>query len=158
MNTIVANAIAAEVAKLTREVDTPTEPFGYGSDLSCAADLTEDMVELDGDDSLVLAQALIRRLDCPRGALPDDPDYGIDVRGYLNRGTTTTELIELASRIRAELAKDDRVSAIAVTVTPSSTGSSLTVTLAVTPIDADAGGFTLTLAVTSAEVLIEELR
>lgn len=158
MNSTVQEAIDSYLAELEREVDTPVEPFGYGSDLSCTSDLDERMTELAGDSTLALAQALARRLDCPRGALPDDPDYGIDLRGYCNRGVTAAEIRALAGQVRAELEKDDRVDQAAVTVTPFPTGSSLRIEAAITPVDHRLGGFALTLAVTSAELLIEELR
>lgn len=155
---IVRDTLAAELAKLEPVTSTPFAPFGYGSDLSCTSDLTETMDEVDGFSTLALGQAIVRRLDCPRGALPDDPDYGIDLRAYCNRGTTADEVRALAGQIRTEVEKDDRIDSLAVTVTPAADGSSLSVSLVVTPIAAELGGFTLTLAVTSAEVLLEEIR
>lgn len=158
MNATVADAIASYLEGLEQAVDTPVEPFGYGSDVSCVSDLDERMTELPGDSLLVLAQALARRLDCPRGALPDDPDYGIDLRGHCNRGVTTAEIRALAGQVRSELEKDDRVDRALVTVTPSPTGSSLRIEAAITPVDHRLGGFALTLAVTDAGLLLEELR
>ncbi len=158
MTSTMQEAIDSYLAELEREVDTPVEPFGYGTDLSCDSDLREDMGDVAGDTTLALAQALVRRLDCPRGSLPDDPDYGIDVRSYCNRGIAANEVRALAGQIRAELAKDDRVDTLTVTVKPSSTGSTLIVEVFVTPVDARLGGFALTLAVSSAELLIEEIR
>lgn len=156
MNAIVADAIASETALLTREVATPVAPFGWGTDISCDRDLDEAMPEVSGD--LALAQALVRRLDCPRGALPDDGDYGIDLRANLNRGLTVTEVRGLAGSIRSELTKDDRVDTVAVTVTPTPTGESLRVSIQVTPRDPSLGGpFSLTLAVTDGGVLVEEM-
>lgn len=153
-----ADAIAASLAELEPDVDTPVEPFGYGTDLWCDTDLREDMAMVDGSTTLALAQALARRLDCPRGALPDDPDYGFDLKSYCNRGLTTDAIRALAGQVRAEVEKDDRVDRASVTVTPTPTGSELRVELAVTPVDARLGRFDLTLALTSAEVLIEEIR
>lgn len=158
MTTVVQNFIAAELAAAERLMDAPVAPFGYGSDLSCADDLSPDMAEVDGFSTLALAQALVRRLDCPRGGLPDDPNYGIDLRSYANRGVTSDDVRALAGAIRSELEKDDRVDGVAVIVMPSTTGQSLAVTLAVTPVDPNLGGFSLTLAVTSATTVIEEMR
>lgn len=158
MSAIVNSAIAASIAKLERVIDPPADPLGYGSDLRCASDLREDMAEVDGMLPLALAEAIVRRLDCPRGALPGSPDYGISLRGCCNRGTTATEIRTLAGQIAAELRKDDRIDRVAVTVAPSPTGDALSVALAVTPIAADVGGFTLTLAVTDASVIIDEIR
>lgn len=158
MNATVAAAIAEELEQLEREKDPPAPPYGYGSDLYCDGDLVERMIELDPFAPLALGQALARRLDCPRGALPDDPDYGLDLRGYLNRGVTFDELRTLSTRIRNEVERDDRVDSVVVTLTLSTDGKRLAVELAVTPVDPQTGTFALTLAVTSAEVLIEAMR
>lgn len=158
MSTIVKDAIAEELTALERVVDLPSEPYGYGSDLRCDSDLREDMAEVDGMSTLAIAEALVRRLDCPRGALPGDPDYGIDLRSYCNRGTTAAEIRSLAGQINGELRKDDRIERVVVTVTPSPDGSELAVQLEVTPVDPNVGDFALTLAVTSAAVVLEEIR
>lgn len=165
MSAIILDAIAADVALLTREIDPPTGPLGYGSDLSCADDLTEDMAEVEGFSVLALGQAIVRRLDCPRGGLPDasapsktDLNYGMELSSYLNRPTTTTELRNLASNIRLEVTKDDRIAAVDVTVTSSPDGSSLAIDLHVTPVDPTIGQFAMTLSVTSAAVLLESIR
>lgn len=155
---VVREAMDAEIAALERETAAPTPPFGYGADLRCASDLHEDMAEVAGDSLLALAEAIVRRLTCPRGAIPDSPDYGLDLRGYCNRGSSTAELRALAGRVRSEVLKDDRVDQLTVTVRPSVDASELTVELVVTPVDRRLGGFSLTLAVTSAAVLIDELR
>lgn len=158
MNATMQTAIDAELELLERVVAAPVAPFGYGSDLSCADDLAGTMEEVPGTSTLVLAQALVRRLDCPRGALPDDPNYGKDIAAMLNRGLTTRELRDSAGQIRAELEKDDRVDRVAVVLTPESDGSGFSVQIAVTPIDHRVGSFSLTLAVTSAGVVLEEIR
>lgn len=155
--TIVTDAIAEGLAALERVQDHAVEPFGYGSDLACSSDLTPGMAEVSGDSIAALSQAIVRRLDCPRGALPDDPDYGIDLRSYCNRGTTADEIRGLATSINGELTKDDRIDRVVVTLTPSPTGSAIRVHLDVTPIDHRVGGFSLTLSASSAAVLIEEI-
>ena len=153
----VRSVIAAELALLTRVVDVPTGPLGYGTDISCTDDLDARMDEVDPMSVEGLAEALVRRLDCPRGQLPDDADYGEDVRGHLNRPMTDDEIRSLAGRIHNELMKDDRVESVAVVVTPSSTGSSLSIAIAVVPVDARLGNFRLVVAVTDAGVLLEEM-
>lgn len=157
MTDLVRAAIAAELAKLERIAPAPTPPFGYGADLSCAEDLTPTMDVVDPFSVRAIGEAIARRLDTPRGALVDDPDYGLDLRGYLNRGTTIAELNALADRVRTEVSKDDRIASARVVVT-SQTTRELRVAIVVTPVALDAGPFSLTLAVTSADVLIEELR
>ncbi len=157
MNSTVATAIANGLAATERIMDPPPEPWIYGSDISCVSDLDPTMRELAGDDPTVVVEAVVRRLDCPRGALRDDLSYGIDLRGALNRGTTATDAASLASRISGEVLADDRVASARVTVTPSSTGSELSVQITGELADYRRSRFRLVLAVTSAEVLLKEM-
>lgn len=157
MNSTVEDAIAEGLAELERVIDAPSPPHGYGADLRCTSDLRPDMAEVDGNSTLALAEAIVRRLTCPRGGLPDDPDYGIDLRSYLNRPTTADGIRALSGSVRSEVEKDDRVRAASVRLEPTPDGSRLTVRLIVVAADPQLGQFSLTLAATSAEVLIEEL-
>lgn len=156
MSEIVLAAIAADIATLTREVETPTGELGYGVDLSCSSDITELADEVDAFSVTGIIQATVRRLTTPRGSLPDDPDYGLDVRGYLNRGTSTTDLLSMAGEIRNEVTKDDRVARASITVASPSLDR-LSISVLVTPADPALGPFTLTLAVTSGAVLLEAM-
>ena len=155
MTDVVRDAIATELADVERVASTPVAPFGYGSDLSCTSDLTDGMVEVEG--FVVLGEALARRLDCPRGALPDDGTFGLSLSEYLNTGTTALELRELGSKVRGELKKDDRVATVRVTVTPSPTGQSMAVQIVVVPVDQTIGKFALTLGVTSSGVVLQAI-
>lgn len=155
MNATLRAAIDAGLATLSRVMDAPTGALGYGTDISCTDDLSEPMADVDPRSTTAIAQALIRRLDCPRGRLADDADYGLDVRGYLNRGTTAAELSGLAGAIRNEVEKDDRVSSAIVQV--SAALSSLSVRIRIVPADVDTAEFSLTLAVTDAAVLLQEI-
>lgn len=157
MSAVVLDAIAASIAAITPITPTPVEPFGYGSDVSCAYDVDPGVAELDGSLTLVLAQAIARRLDTPRGSLPDDPGYGISLRSMVNKGVDATEIANMAGVIRGETSKDDRVDTVAVTVTPSTALDAITVALVVRPVDQSIGGFTMTLAVTSGAVLLEAI-
>lgn len=157
MNDTVKDAIDAELEEIEPVRSHDAEPHGYGSDISCDRDVDARVTELDGFDPLVLAQALVRRLDCPRGALPDDPTYGIDLRGFLNRGATLQNLRSLSGQIRLELTKDDRVSSVTVRVTADLAAKSLAITVRVVPVDA-LEAFTLVLSATSSAVLLEEIR
>lgn len=151
-------AIAAELALVERVAPTRREPFGYGTDLRCASDLTRTHDTVDPFSPVAIAEALARRLETPRGSVPDAPDDGLDLRAYLNQGTAATEIRTLADRIRTECRKDDRVAALRVVVSPSPNGSELDVALRVQPVDPRTGSFSLTLAVSSAAVLLKELR
>ena len=155
MNDTLATAIAAGLADLTRLRDAPTDPLGYGTDLACITDIDPRMASVSS--TAALFQALVRRLDCPRGGLVDDRDYGFDLRGAMNRGLTRANLVGISSAVRAELEKDDRVESVSVTSTISSDGTELTVTARVRPYDESAGPFTLIVGVTSGAALLEAI-
>lgn len=129
------------------------EPFNYGEDISCAFDLDESMKEVS--DTLVLAESLIRRLDCPRGELIDDYDYGIDLRTAANRGFTAAFLEEIAGLIKNELLKDDRVDSIVVNVSQAST-TKLLISIECIAVFENLN-FSLILSAESGELLIEEM-
>jgi hypothetical protein len=99
MTHAVLDALAAGLAEVTHEVDAPTGPLGYGTDISCTLDLHERMDEVDPMSTRGIAEAIVRRLDTPRGALIDDADYGLDLKGYANRGVTRDELGHVARRL-----------------------------------------------------------
>lgn len=153
----VRDFLAAGIASTVRVASTPEAPFGYGADLSGADDLDPLLAEVDGFSTLAIAQALARRLGTPRGGLPDDATYGEDLTEWCNRGHSSAEIRDLARRIAAECQKDDRVRAVRVTVAPDATARTFDVTVAVDPHDAALGTFTLTLAVSSAGVILEAL-
>lgn len=155
MNAIVQAALDAQIATLAREVDTPVAPFGYGTDLSCITDLTEDLAEVDPNSTQAIAKALIRRLITPRGALPDDKDYGYDLRGLLNQGTTLAQLRSAGGQARSECRKDDRVSDVQVTASFTLGTSTLSVSIEVTPADPQLDTFSFTFALTDTSAVIE---
>lgn len=152
---IVQDQIAAYTAALTRNVAAPTGDLGYGSDLSCRDDVTADMAELPGDSPEAIAQANYRRLITPRGSLPDDPDYGLDIQGYLSVGMTAKEIAEIPGEIQLELAKDDRnvESSLAVTLTQGAAGS---FKIAIAGETAN-GPFSLTFAVVDGTAALESI-
>lgn len=63
-----------------------------------------------------LEAAILRRLQVPRGGLFYQPDYGLDIRLYLNEALTQKRLYELQALIEAEALKDARVLAVAVAI------------------------------------------
>lgn len=157
MNATVATALATDLATLATELDVRADaaPLGYGRDLWCVTDLTATMDTIAPDSRLAIAQAVVRRWITPRGALLDDPDYGYDVRGKLNRGLTQVELRSLGSLMRLEARKDDRVSDAAVTV--SFDGETLHAATVLTCESITLGTFTLTLALDAIGVTQLEL-
>ena len=147
MNATVDAAMTAGMASLERVKDPPTGNLGYGSDLSCILDLTPDAAEVDPHSYTAIGQAVLRRLITARGTLPDDPHYGIDVRGMLNRGIPLSQLRDLQGQIRGEVMKDDRVADVVVSVTMPEQRA-LTVVLTITPEPTNLIPFELTLALT----------
>jgi hypothetical protein len=154
MSAVVLDAIARELALLKREVETPTGPLGYGLDLSCVSDVTPELAEVDPFSPVGIAEAVIRRLTTPRGGLVDDPDYGLDLRGYCNRGTTLDELRDLAGQCRSEVTKDDRIEEALFTIT-TPTRSELNVSARITPADPslELFSFTFTIPASGAAML-----
>lgn len=154
MSAIVLEAIAAELATLVRLVPTPEAPYGYGRDLSCVDDITETLEEVDPDSPLGVAQAVVRRLTTTKGTLPDEPDYGLNLRDFLNAGVPASDLPSLAGQIKLEVLKDDRVENALVTVSLPDTRS-LGVTIQLTLYDPALQPFTLTLALTDSATLLQ---
>lgn len=123
----------------------------YGWDLSCTDDLTEEMLEVGGNT--VLIEALYRRLITPRGRLLDDPNYGFDLRQYLNADIdiSARTLGEIASGIEQEFAKDQRVRRSTVSVTYDARARVLMVVADVVGLN---GTFSLVLAATDVNVTL----
>lgn len=153
----VAAAFDTQLAELTaagRVVTVPVAPLYWGSDLSCVTDCDASFSELPGDNSaLIVAQSSARRLITPRGAVLDDPDYGLDLRAYCNRGVTTQDLRALQTRCVAELVKDERVADVEVDVTYAQ--SALRVQARITPADPSLAPFRFVFAVDTAAALLE---
>lgn len=157
MTDAVRDFLAAYLENVERIVDPPEPPLGFGSDMSCVDDLTEDMAEVDGRTTRALAEALIRRIGTPRGSVLDAPDYGIDLRSYLHRGSTQAELLGLAGDVANEWRKDDRVERVEVEINVIELGRILRGRGRVYPADPSINPFTLTFGITDAAVAIEEI-
>lgn len=100
-------------------------------------------------DGRVLAEALCRRLTTPRGTLPFHPDYGLDLRSFLNESMTQDLLYRLKAAVERECELDERVvtASAAITFTPAT--QALRVRLSVTT---GSGPFRFVLNVTSLTV------
>ena len=156
MNVTLEASIAAGLASLERVQDSPAGPFGFGADIWCDRDVDFDR-EVDPFSLEGLAQALLRSIDCRRGHLPGDPNYGIDVALELNQGATFESLRLAGARVEAEWIRDDRVVSATVTLTPDADGSAFTLSGMVTPADPTIGPFRLVAALTDAGALLEEI-
>jgi len=78
-----------------------------GQDLSCIDDLLPSGLVVSG--GRLIAEAAIRRLTTPRGALLEDPDYGLDIHDWINDGMTPLEFAARRADVEAELLKDARI-------------------------------------------------
>lgn len=89
----------------------------FGTDFAGGTDFDPMAIEREPDDVLLVAEAAIRRLECPRGGMPGDPDYGYDLAAELRKAMTPAELAAIPNRIRGELLKDDRIERLEASVT-----------------------------------------
>jgi hypothetical protein len=108
---------------------------------------TPDFAEVSGRD--LLSEALVRRLVTARGTLLGDPDYGTDVRDWLNDDIDAASAARLGGVVVAELQKDERV----ISASCVATFANDVLTLAITVTDG-AGPFPLTLQVTATAIKI----
>ena len=120
----------------------------YGRDLSCTDALTPGRYVTG---TRLVGQALYRRLTTPRGMLrggEEEAIYGLDLTELLGASLndTATEVASLAGRIEAECLKDDRISNVDVTVTPTVNGPSTSYEI-VLFVESSEGPFSLTLGV-----------
>lgn len=150
--------IDAETAALVRLVDAPAAgDVAYGTDLSCVTDCDANFSETDPSSALGIAQASIRRLTTPRGGNPDDANYGLYLPGFLNHGTTATELTALNGKIALELRKDDRVDSLTVSTSIDTSARVLSVAVQLTPADPALKPFAFTFSVTDSTALLETI-
>lgn len=157
MSDLVRDAIASGLAALTPAATTPTAS-GYGIDLVCFDDIDPRMAETDPADLASLAQDCYHRITTTRGTIPDAPDFGVNVIEFLHRGTTPQELAAMGGQCESEIAKDDRVDAVTVTLDVGIAAKSLAITVDVTPVDTAIGPFTLIVSVTDGAALLKEIQ
>jgi hypothetical protein len=154
---IVLEPSALDLAPIKLELGAlPSGELGYGRDLSCVLDLTDDLAEVDPLSPVAIGEATLRRLLTARGSLPDHRDYGLDVRGMCNRGVPYSELRDLAGQVRNEISKDDRIESATVTVTPQA-GGQLDFAVRITPAVVGLTPFSLTFAVVSGQLTVEAI-
>jgi hypothetical protein len=157
MSKTVLDAIDGSIATLARVVDAPTGALGFGTDVWCTDDADENLSDVDAFSPVGIGQALVHRLTTPTGTLPDDRDYGLDVRGYCNRGVPVDELRDLAGAIRLEITKDDRVDDASVNVTIPE-ANTLRIAIRITPENPAITPFSMVLAAMPGELTLEILR
>ncbi len=116
----------------------------FGTDIGLDDDIDDQASEVSG--TLLVSQAIYRRLTTPRGTLIDDPDYGLDIRSLLHKGMTPVEIGAYPGQIRQEILKDERITFAEVIVKQSAKETWL-ITIRC---EAGEGPFTLTLGVADA--------
>jgi hypothetical protein len=157
MSDIVRDAIAASIASLTQIVRTPTPPLNRGVDLVCIDDLDPRMTETDPDSTESIAQDAYHRITTTRGTMPDDEDYGRDVRQYLS-GTADNAAILLAQGdLAREIAKDDRVDDVQVNITVDG-ARSMRVQIVIEPANPALDSFEMVVTVTDGATLLEIIK
>lgn len=129
----------------------PLGQVDFGADVSSMPDLDPSFAAITG--TRVIAEAVARRLMTPRGALPDAPKYGTDIRLYLNEsiGTGSITVSQIKNAIEAECLQDERIQAAdaAVLFDPSSGTMNITIALA-----SSSGPFKLVLTVTALTITL----
>ena len=120
-----------------------------GSDFSCTDDLDPNWGVVSG--TTCLGQALYRRLTTKRGALWYDPNYGTDIRQYLN---SSTPINVIGQAVENECRKDERVEDVEAFVETDAAGETYTIAVRVTAADAP---FSLTILATSLTVELLEI-
>lgn len=152
VDTLVTTVAPTPLATIAAAPPPPFQtPSGaWGVDVATYPDLDPTFSTADGDD--VLRQALARRLTTPKGLLDFHPEYGLDLRAFLN-GKVRPEQLELVrTSVESELEQDERVQTATAQVGFDLTSRTLSVDATVETAN---GPFRLTLAVpllTSAQV------
>lgn len=84
----------------------------FGTDFSAVDDIDASLTV--ADDATAFAQALVRRITTPRGALWYAPAYGYDIGAHIN---TATAISTIETAAATELLNDERVTDAEVTIT-----------------------------------------
>lgn len=119
----------------------------FGTDISSTPDLDPTFTLICGNR--VVGEAITRRLTTPRGTLAFYPDYGIDIRLWLNESMDAATLAECAQAVETECKKDERINSIKSEVSFIYATGRLQISLAVTTSD---GPFRLVLEVSKLSV------
>lgn len=124
-------------------------PPDFGSDFDFLNGLNPAFPLVTGYANL--GQALAHRLQTPRGGLFYDPDYGTDIRGYLNAPMTGPTVSQLVGDVQSECLKDERVQVCTAAPTFDRRASTLSIVINGTTSD---GPFAFIFSVTSATVTL----
>lgn len=110
--------MANGIYQLLPTTNTPLAPQNpqsgsiLGTDISSAPDLY--FVQVTG--FINIANAILRRWQTQRGGLFYDPDYGTDLRDFVNSASSAANLYQIGTAAEAEAEKDPRVVACITSV------------------------------------------
>lgn len=119
-------------------------------DVHCVEDFLPHMPTVTG--RLAHAQRLARRLVTPRGRFKFWPNFGTDMRQFINSKTPASAIARAAA---AECLKDEQTESVTVEVLPLDGATGFTLQIEVT--DAE-GPFTFTMPISQAKILLIELQ
>lgn len=150
----------------TRETEAEPEPAvlpavnetNYGKDISTFVLNPNGRYDLDPtfspiSGSRVVLEAVARRLVTQRGALSYDPNFGLDLRSWINSAHTESEIFAIGTAIESEAEKDERVSSAVADVQHDRTTSTLTVRLFVDLLTGERFRLVLAIDSVTAEIL-----
>ncbi len=150
--------IRVQLAALPRIVNPSDDALGYGVDLSCITDLTEDMAETDPESPEGILEWCIRVLTTDRDSIPDAPGLGWNVRRLLNRAYTPPELEAQEGLAAQALEGDDRIDRVDLTLEINRSKREVKVTFRIYPKSLALQPFDAIAVVTDGGALVELLR
>lgn len=155
MNPILQAALERMYAQLPAATEAPTGALGYGRDLWCVSDCTDDFRTIGPDDPRVIMQAIARRFQTPRGIIVTDLEYGLDLRGYLHKALTQRELRQLQTQALNEANKETRIDPSATQLSLYHSAGLIRAELLVRPLAARADTFPFVVHVSRAGATVQ---
>lgn len=109
------------------------DPNFYGTDIGCGpAGIDETFSLVEGRQALI--EAIVGRLETPRGGLLDDPSYGLGVTAWVGKRADAAQLFAWGQALASEARKDDRVRQAKASLSTTPRGQ-LRFVLAISPLD-----------------------
>ncbi len=107
--------------------------------------------QIYGSGTVLLAQAICNRLTTPLGTLRYAPQYGEDVRSYLNDAWTPAIAAARQAAIQTQCLQDQRVSSVLVSLTYNTSSQTVSINITGT---GSVGPFALTLLASAVSVTL----
>jgi hypothetical protein len=122
----------------------------YGVSFRCLEDLDPLLSMVSGQE--LMNQQMVHRLYTPTGSLLSDPNAEtLDVREFISKGMSESDIPVIQSRIQACLLDDERINTVNVQITFNGQAASRRMTVYIRGTGA-LGPFSLTLSVSSLTV------